>query len=152
MLTKTELDEIRMRCEAATPVPWTMAASPERCRATYSTVPLDADGQYVCQSFATYDNTVLVDNGIFIAHARQDVPNLLEHIAEQDVRIERLYAALRQVEPLCRRHKFVTIDDNKYRRAETCMLCFAQFENGKGKHAESCVFAMLEGGDAFGAK
>lgn len=91
-LTQQELDEIRGRCNAASPGPWIEGRFD--LYYTYSTVPKDASGEYVCQSFATFDDLVRVRNGTFIAHARQDVPSLLDHIAARDADVAKIDKAL----------------------------------------------------------
>ncbi|MBN1207447.1 MAG: hypothetical protein JXB05_21395 [Myxococcaceae bacterium] len=77
-MTDSELDEIRARCQAATPGPW-KAFIEGRDHESGSSFIMTGEGvgrrQDIEMSGATtadYD---------FIAHARQDVPRLLEEIA-----------------------------------------------------------------------
>jgi hypothetical protein len=86
-MDQTRLDAIRARCEAATPGPWNAIDKG-------NTVP-----SYAIRHFAVGEKCVNVASGIspktgdadFIAHARTDVPDLLDEI-------ERLTAALKLLE------------------------------------------------------
>ena len=75
-MDQTRLDEIRARCEAATPGPWNAIDKG-------NTVP-----SYAIRHFAVGEKCVNVASGIspktgdadFIAHARTDVPDMLDEI------------------------------------------------------------------------
>lgn len=82
-MTDEQLAEIKARCEAATPGPWTNRRDRRVIRTT----------RYVSDVIAhveqqPYNDYVHFQNGDFIAHARTDIPAL---VAE----VERLREALR---------------------------------------------------------
>lgn len=77
-MTKQQLDEIKQRVEAATGGPW----FPCGARYTYISRELSdveiEDVAEVCNHYR--DETQIEKNKYFIAHARTDIPALLEHI------------------------------------------------------------------------
>jgi hypothetical protein len=87
-MSEVEVGEIRARCVAATPGPWTAFIegrdheSGSDCIRTGDGAQADNDIELIGASAADYD---------FIAHAREDVPRLLTEIA-------RLKALLRRTD------------------------------------------------------
>lgn len=69
MLTKEQRDEIRARCDAATPGPWE--------NGEYNSVSLH-NGIKLC-------NMIRQGDAIFTAHARTDIPALLDALDEEKV-------------------------------------------------------------------
>lgn len=91
MLTKEELDAIRERDKKATPGPWTtdddevmLAYEPDHKRTYMLFNPPQANRFVCCLDDGEYheyeDRTEARANGEFIAHAREDIPRLLDHI------------------------------------------------------------------------
>lgn len=98
-MNEKRINEIRARCDAATPGPWRMIHESENYyHRPYCTVPRDGNNNSVCQSFATRENKSLVANGIFIAHARQDIPWLLGELEKAQREICRLCEELADLE------------------------------------------------------
>ena len=86
------LTEIRERAEAATPGPWSWlwlhaAGFVAQC----DLPPHDITSRDIWLGSETplIADDVSDGDGSFIAHARQDIPFLLDQIAERDARIER---------------------------------------------------------------
>ena len=78
MLSETELDEIRGRCEAASPGPWKSFVEGRDHTSGSSFIMTGsgaARGNDIELQGATYADQD------FIAHARQDIPRLLDEIA-----------------------------------------------------------------------
>lgn len=73
-----KLDEIRARCEAATPGPWKVISDsvPVRSGAVVSAMYGDGPKINICSGIplGTHD-------AAFIAHAREDIPYLLDALA-----------------------------------------------------------------------
>lgn len=161
MLSKKRLDEIRRQWCITSPRPWRMAASD--AKEIYVTVPVDANGNHVCQSFATKDDVELLNNGIFIADAHEYVPDLLDDIWElrQMVKAEvekknellsantnllaaydRLCGAIRQVEPFALHIVERVIADGVRQIVKECQVCRARFRSWETKdtHRDGCVF------------
>lgn len=92
-LTQEQLEAIRQRAENATPSPWQIATT------TDGAYVLDTDDMVIA---ATIERT---EDAAFIAHARTDIPALLDHIAELEAEIEELRKAgellLSQVNHAC---------------------------------------------------
>lgn len=74
-LTQEQLEAIRQRAENATPGPWQIATTTDGAYA------LDTDDMIIA---ATIERT---EDATFIAHARTDIPALLDHIAELETLI-----------------------------------------------------------------
>ena len=150
MLTKSELDEIRARCEAATPGPWHGNVF------GYGGVHILWGSVYMGDGELVRIGHNESSNADFVARARQDVPDLLEEV-------ERLRAALRQVESHVwkwpERGNIVGGYNPARGRFQICdcRLCGRQFTlyssgEKEGKHADNCAFAMLKkGGDTLDA-
>lgn len=87
MLTSEQLEEIRQRCDKATTGPWT-------AHGEHRFVHQDG-GKYrcICEADTFLHSIHGYENPTFIAHAREDVPALLDHIQEQDVEMTRLRAS-----------------------------------------------------------
>lgn len=70
-MDEKRLDEIRKRAEAATPGPWEWSQEFRNLKS--------ADGRPILspEGFGTYMILINSDNSDFIAHARQDIPDLL---------------------------------------------------------------------------
>ena len=81
MMTKTEIDEIRARCEAATPGPWVKEDMPDYAEITSAEV----------ESVALVSMTV---NAKFIAKSREDIPRLLDALEESERKCRELEASL----------------------------------------------------------
>jgi len=80
-MTQERINEIRSRCEAATPGQW-------RTPPSFSGVTSQRFGD-VCLRPSSY--TPFNDNNmIFISHAREDVPALLDYIAELERKEDRV--------------------------------------------------------------
>ena len=80
-MEQKQIEEIRKRCEAATPGPWVVKQYDD-CFIEPSVCMIPANG--------CYDYNVLTENSQFIAHARQDVPNLLDYIEQLQAEYNRL--------------------------------------------------------------
>lgn len=91
-LTPAQLAEIRQRAEKATPGPWGAVYS-EDGEGEADLFAYSGGGGHVVAEFPDYDNNAVQD-AEFCAHARQDVPDLLAHIAHQDATIAALREAL----------------------------------------------------------
>jgi hypothetical protein len=76
-LTQAQLESIRQRVENATPGPWQIATT------TDGAYVLDTDGMIIA---ATVERT---EDATFIAHARTDIPALLDHIAGLEAELEK---------------------------------------------------------------
>ena len=76
MTNDQRIDEIRERCEAATPGPWD-----DKLTAVYK----DETAIRICGEFYNFDA-----DAFFVAQARQDIPYLLEQLAERDKELKRL--------------------------------------------------------------
>jgi hypothetical protein len=74
-LTQEQLEAIRQRAENATPGPWQIATT------TDGAYVLDTDDMIIA---ATIERT---EDASFIAHARTDIPALLDHIAELEAEL-----------------------------------------------------------------
>jgi len=93
-VNKEQLNAIRARCEAATPGPWGLV------RGTDNLIIANADTEYVpadviCSIFRGLTpcsihpfTDKLSVNAEFIANARQDIPALLDYIAELEAKLE----------------------------------------------------------------
>lgn len=82
MLTKAELTEIAERCEKATKGPWESWNDVKYTKIEGAVGTVCNVGEY------TWSN--VENDAAFIANAREDVPKLLSHIAQQEAEIERL--------------------------------------------------------------
>lgn len=82
MLSKEERNAIRERCEAASSVPWSVHR--------YSVD--DCNGNQVCGDF-THDN-----DKHFIAHARQDIPALLDVLEATEIKYQCNLEELKQLD------------------------------------------------------
>jgi len=78
-LTQEQLESIRQRAENATPCPRQIETT------TDGAYVLDADDMIIA---ATIERN---EDATFIAHARTDIPALLDHIAELEAEIKRLH-------------------------------------------------------------
>jgi hypothetical protein len=87
-LTQEQLEAIRQRAENATPGPWEIATT------TDGAYVLDTDDMIIA---ATIERT---EDATFIAHARTDIPALLDHIAELEAELARLKDALIEISEL----------------------------------------------------
>jgi hypothetical protein len=91
-LTQEQLEAIRQRAEKATPGPW------------------EFDGVFYCGEFPYYIDLITgagdigvrhnKDDATFIAHARTDIPALLDHIAELEAELACLKDALIEINEL----------------------------------------------------
>jgi len=103
MLTPERLREIKERCERATPGPWTSLSDDGRGLRTMnikvvgrSPMMLVAQTAIGTTGGKIYDNGEdgRYDNAEFIAHAREDVPALVEEVDRLRLALEELIAAV----------------------------------------------------------
>ena len=82
-MTQEELEKIREREQAATPGPWTVDIWSSQPNTVQGISPIG-----ICTDYGDYgpENA----DAEFIAHAREDIPDLLQHIEEQNSYIEGL--------------------------------------------------------------
>ena len=86
-MTKQQLNEIRERCEAATPAPWcVMNSAMHNAKCIWSETKRKYSNQYDVATVIPYENNV--KDVEFMAHARKDVPDLLDYIAKLESRLE----------------------------------------------------------------
>ena len=78
-MNKAELDEIRQRCEAATPGEWVPGIGLFDDHKILSFETRDSGHNNGIHFIGKADRG---HDAIFIAHARQDIPTLLDYIAE----------------------------------------------------------------------
>lgn len=78
MLTKQQLEEIALRADKATEGPWGIADT--------------SDGAWIVDESGGIitGTTERLSDANFTAHAREDIPSLLEHISKQEAEIDRL--------------------------------------------------------------
>lgn len=76
---KPDLEAIKARCDVATPGPWKMH---KHCDESDHMQVHDTKGVVCETSLYGFEYPEQWDNGIFIAHARQDIPELLAYIDE----------------------------------------------------------------------
>lgn len=86
-MTEEQLAAIKARAEAATPGPWGIEHVERR---------IWAGSERVCFLFGQ-DRRQNENNGVFIAHAREDVPALLEEVERLRKRAERLRAGVKSL-------------------------------------------------------
>lgn len=88
-LTQERLEAIRQRAENATPGPWIL--SPEKCGPEGQGVYEAESFGHICEVGDPYPrgNNRPQENMEFIAHARTDIPALLDHIAELEAELEK---------------------------------------------------------------
>ena len=85
-MNKQQIEEIRARCDKATPGPWIYPEPDDAnsddpyCREGYVIGPQAIQGLYETMSYEPPDSR-------FIAHARQDIPALLDYIEELEAEI-----------------------------------------------------------------
>ena len=78
-MTSQQLEEIRARCEAATPGPWVAEV-----KTLYGvSVSMPTENRY-------YDIRTNKHDADFIAHARQDIPDLLDEVERLNIIIQGL--------------------------------------------------------------
>tara|TARA_R110000824_G_C14696057_1_gene622083 strand:+ start:165 stop:482 length:318 start_codon:yes stop_codon:yes gene_type:complete len=94
MLSKINIREIIDRCESATKGPWTQGGSGRYINGfeLFEEVHLNGDEEaMVCDTHSTVGGIEAhKKTACFIAHSRQDIPELLEHIKDQDAIIDQL--------------------------------------------------------------
>lgn len=109
-MTPAELEAIARRAEAAFKGPWTYddwqvdCGAEDHCGETHEAMTIEApdaypDGQVVAQVVQTVCDVPGLDslarrNGDFIAHARTDVPRLVERIRELERYVQHLQGEL----------------------------------------------------------
>ena len=92
-MTPKERQAARERCEAATDGPWEFACGfVSRVNGTEIDDVIGVDSQSLSLSCSEYD-------GQFTAHARTDLPAVLDALDEADKKIERLKRELRRAYP-----------------------------------------------------
>ena len=94
-MDKTERDAIRARCEAATPGPWTAIIGGSDFANVYiygscymPIADLRRDDDY---KYSDVDMDKAADDAEFIAHARQDIPELLDALEAETERANSEY-------------------------------------------------------------
>lgn len=79
VLKEDEIQEIRSRCDAATPGPWTAYIEGRDHTSGSDFIMTGAFGDPDCSEDMEITGATIADYD-FIAHARQDIPRLLEEI------------------------------------------------------------------------
>jgi len=141
-MNEKRINEIRARCEAATPGPWWWPSGVEALlvekRGYYGDETVGhIDHEIIMGGYGGQHHHVKRKDAQFIAHARQDVPDLLNEN-------QKLREALRRLEPLCRQDIIVSITSDGIRAVTECTFCRAKFTDEKSKHRVSCPFKILE--------
>ena len=95
------LAEIKARCEAATPGPWVDRLRDFECLDGYgleSHPTVETNGKTVCVLCEReFDDDNDEADAVFIAHARQDIPDLLAEVERLRKRAERLRAGVKSL-------------------------------------------------------
>ena len=86
-MTQQQLNEIRERCEKATPAPWNYFYK-DKYREHHVSIPAYADSGFKMALFPNGCPSTKED-AVFIGNARQDIPALLDYIAELESRLEK---------------------------------------------------------------
>lgn len=86
------IDEIRVRCEVATAGPW------KDCRRLDGVPTVANKSIRICDAYK--NNKQQWADAEFIAHARYDIPLLLDLLAEKDAEIKRLRIAAGETEEI----------------------------------------------------
>jgi len=92
-LTQEQLEAIRQRAENTTPGPWharTSIGVCRDCRNVYEVIK-EVDESEIVFLPPVVAELKSKDDANFIAHARTDIPALLDHIAELEAEIKRLH-------------------------------------------------------------
>jgi len=89
MMTKTEIDEIRARCEAATPGPWAFFHN-DYVNIYHIQGDEKVDGEERSITYGLAD-VPWRNNAEFIAHAREDIPALLDTLEKSESKCDRAY-------------------------------------------------------------
>ena len=92
-MNEQELREIEARAEAATPGPWDIGHEAPPLYAGNSCITAKI-GERMAIIFEANHNFELDNSAAFIAHARQDVPALVEEVRRLNAENARLRAAL----------------------------------------------------------
>lgn len=90
-MTDKELEEIRLRCEAATPGPW-VSFIEDRDHSSGSSFIMTGEGESRGTDIELTGATVADQD--FIAHARQDIPKLLHEIERLKAELSRTQGRL----------------------------------------------------------
>ncbi|WP_434599963.1 hypothetical protein [Bacillus sp. PM43] len=96
-LTKAQLEEIRQRADAATEGPWRIGKQSPNGLNNIGTI----GGLLTAQ-------TTNEDDAKYIAHARQDIPALLDHIAEVEQELREATLSIDRVENLLSKMRYGT--------------------------------------------
>jgi hypothetical protein len=102
MLTQKQIDEIRARCEAATEGPWwwpfgSEALLVEKCGYYCDEKIGHVDHEVVIGRYGGQPHYVKLKDARFIAHARTDIPALLDALEEAQREVEGLREGLKQI-------------------------------------------------------
>jgi hypothetical protein len=94
MLTQKQIDEIRARCEAATEGPWwwpfgSEALLVEKCGYYCDEKIGHVDHEVVIGRYGGQPHYVKLKDARFIAHARTDIPALLDALEEAQREVDR---------------------------------------------------------------
>lgn len=185
-MDQRRIDEMRARCDAATAGPWYDYDGPlgnlsnavsERHKSVTGITSGALGNVYAIEDIgcvAIAPNTFRRIDAEFISHARQDLPDLLDHVAAQEAELQRaqksaagwldaanglvdevhdlefkigqLREALRQVEERSRRKHTAVMGDPGY-IIYKCNFCEGHFSSrdGSGSHGAKCPFKILEG-------
>lgn len=97
-MTPEQLAEIKARCEAATEGPWEIYV-PKQSNGWARLVPSgDREHDIMTCYSCVYPLDMDKNNADFIAHARQDIPALLEYIATLSEEVAKLTARAEKAE------------------------------------------------------
>lgn len=88
-MDEKRLEEIEARAKAATPGPWTIFARSKRAVRAIWLTRLNRDGDSVW-TWPGFVQTSFEHDADFIAHARQDIPDLLAEIERLQAKNEEL--------------------------------------------------------------
>ena len=136
-MNKEQRDKIRNRCDYATPGPWNTFPNEH----AFHENGRDKDGQISAQIMMDEWQAAMAEceiswDAIFIAHARQDVPELLKYIeeltAERDKYKARAEAMERAMKDSCEYCLYIECLPS---RSEPCASCFS--DDSKWKINES---------------
>jgi len=86
-LTDEELDEIKARCDAATPGPWVEERDEDSLQAIVSGEE-DVIGAWCDPGGGDFGPAISDEDASFIAHAREDIPALLAEVERLRKRVE----------------------------------------------------------------
>lgn len=133
-LTEQELEEIRKRCEAATPGPWVWESDSPNCVGTRgnSTSLICEDGADSFVGLTERDNE-------FIAHARADIPALADSLRAERARMQE------KVCSICSDATDMACADCRIDLNTTVYVCFKS--ECRDRHEQNCPKRLKESAD-----